>query len=163
MKPLLFIVMAAALAFQAQAAQPAGPRDFLQRLYAHYPTPAGGDFDPWDEAAPAWLDPPLVALLRQSARLGSPDEVGPLDYDAFCQCQDAGDLKVHIAVVRLIGPDRAQAEVSLAFPPPDKSQRITISLLRVAGAWRVHDIAAADRPSLAAYLRAENVRRRRHR
>jgi hypothetical protein len=162
MRTVLVLAAASALAWQvpATAAQP-GPQAFLEKLYAHYPTPAGGDFDPWDKAAPAWLDLPLVALLRESARLGSPDEVGPLDYDAFCQCQDAGDLEVHIGAVRAVGPDRAEAKVSLAFPPPGKSRRITITLARVAGGWRVHDIAAADRPSLAAYLRAENARRRR--
>ena len=144
--------------FPAAAADAAGARVFLARLYAHYPVPPGREsFVPTGPAAARVFDPGMVALLREDERLAG-GEVGAIDADPLCDCQDDSGLKVTIEAVRLTGPSSAQATVALRFAasvPPD-FERLRISLVRVAGRWRIHDIGSKSTSSLRAYLTRQN-------
>ena len=144
--------------FPATAASAAGARIFLQKIYSHYPTPPDRKgFIPTGPVARQVFDPGMVALLREDERLAD-GEVGAIDADPLCDCQDDSGLKITIEDVRLAGPASAKARVTLQFgaPAAPATERLQISLAVVAGQWRIHDIGSRATPSLRAYLLHEN-------
>src|SRR5690242_6844281 len=72
----------------AAAPDAANARAFVEEVYSHYPTgPNGTAFDPTGENASAVFDPGLIAAFREDARLAN-GEVGYVEADPLCQCQD---------------------------------------------------------------------------
>jgi len=145
------LILAALLA-PAQPAQ--SPSDFVARLYARYRAP---DYSPFRNPASIFA-PPLVAALRENERQSS-GEVGYLDADPLCQCQDAAGLRASVAAVRRPRPGAAEVRVRIAFPGGD-SRDLRLRLAWTAAGWRVADIATADEPSFLAGLTAWNRRKR---
>ena len=146
----MILALAAAL-LAAPAGEP--PRAFVERLYAGYRDP---DYDPLARPERIFA-PALVAEIREDWRL-SRDEVGYMDADPLCQCQDAAGLRAAIADP---GPPRrgsAAVRVRLSLAGPDRRE-LVLRLVRTARGWRVADIATSDEPSLLAGLRRFNRRR----
>ena len=142
-------------AVAAQAQDLAGARAFVGRLYAHYPTanrnPA---FDPLAAPVEARVfDPSLVRLLDDDRRLAQ-GEVGSLDGDPLCDCQDDGGMRFTLRSVRAAGANAATAIVIRHATPGDEPAAlpITLDLVRLTGGWRIRDIHTPDTPSLRALL-----------
>jgi hypothetical protein len=143
---------AAVLASPVGAAEPAGARSFLVKLYAHYPHRRGAPvFDAAGRSAPAVFDPSLVGLIRDSARLTREGDAPPLDGDPVCDCQDSDGLSAMIGAIRATGPSAASARVDLKFAGGE-GNRLDFDLVQARGQWRVHDIHSKDMPSLRAFL-----------
>lgn len=148
--------MSALLAALLAAAAPAEtPGAFLERLYAGYRDP---DHDPLARPERVFA-PALVAAIREDWRLSS-EEVGYMDADPLCQCQDATGLRAAIGDVRPSARDRATAKVRISFGGSDRRD-LRLKLVRTAAGWRILDIATADEPSLLAALQRFNRRRSR--
>ncbi|HEX8449411.1 MAG TPA: hypothetical protein VF652_07460 [Allosphingosinicella sp.] len=147
--------MIALLALLLGAAAPAeAPQAFVGRLYQGYRNP---DYSPLGRPERVFAAP-LVAAIREDARL-SKDEVGYMDADPLCQCQDPTGLKPSIGAVRLTGPSRASVPVGLDFGSDRRELRL--SLVRTSAGWRIADVATSDEPSLLESLRRFNRRRSR--
>lgn len=151
------ILLAAALA----AAGPANPgaetpRRFVERVYAGY---ARDDYSPFTHAERVFA-PALLAEFREDTRL-SRGEVGFMDADPLCQCQDPGGLHPSILSLSRSGAAAATARVSIRFGDGADRRQVTLKLVRLAAGWRIADIAAADEPSLLASIHAFNRKRRR--
>jgi hypothetical protein len=100
----------------AAAADAAGARAFAEKLYSHYPSnPNGIEFDPTGKNAREVFDPGLIAAFREDARLAR-GEVGFVDADPLCQCQDDSGLKPKVVSVRVTGPHAADVVVNLQHP-----------------------------------------------
>jgi hypothetical protein len=149
MNPLFLL---AALASPAQAAE--SPRAFVEHLYAGY---REQDYNPLARPDRIFA-PPLVAAIAEDARL-SHDEVGYMDADPLCQCQDPAGLRPVVEEVRATARDRATARILLDFGAADR-RGLTLRLVRTRAGWRIADVAAADEPSLLDALRRFNRRRR---
>lgn len=148
------VLLAALLA--AAAAPPAeSPRGFVERLYSGYRDP---DHDPLARPEQVFA-PALVAAIGEDRRLSS-EEVGYMDADPLCQCQDAAGLKAAIGEVRPSGRRQATARVRIDFGGSDRRD-LRLELLRTAAGWRIADIATAEEPSLLAGLQRFNRRRSR--
>ena len=135
---------------QALGATDPGPQAFLAGLYAHYPVAGKAHpFDPVGARASQVFDAPLVALIRRDQR-NAKGEVGALDGDPLCDCQDDGGMTWKIGKVVSQGADGATAQVRLTFPetPKPRIDGLTISLVKTPAGWRIHDIASIDTPSL---------------
>ncbi|HEX8126579.1 MAG TPA: hypothetical protein VF548_13455 [Allosphingosinicella sp.] len=146
--------MIALLALALAAAAPAeAPAAFVERLYAGYRDP---DYSPLDRPERVFAGP-LVAAIREDARL-SRGEVGYMDADPLCQCQDPAGMKPSVGTARLAGPGRASVPVAIDFGSDRRALRLT--LVRTPAGWRIADVAAADEPSLLDSLRRFNRRRR---
>jgi hypothetical protein len=145
--PLLF---AAALA----AAPAETPGAFVERIYAGYRDP---DYSPLARPDRIFA-PPLVAAIREDQRL-SHDEVGFMDADPLCQCQDPAGLQPLIREVRRPTPRTATARILLRFGGTDDRQ-LRLDLVRTAAGWRVADLGTPDSPSMLRDLRRFNRRRR---
>jgi len=143
-----------AAALLAPAAPAESPEGFVSHLYAQY---RAADYSPFRQPARIFA-PPLVIALRENERRSS-GEVGYLDADPLCQCQDASGLRASIAAVRRPRPGTAEVQVRIAFPGGD-ARELRLKLARTPAGWRVADIATADEPSFLAGLVAWNRRKR---
>lgn len=144
-------LLAAALA-PAPAAET--PQAFLERIYAGYRDP---DYSPLARPERVFAAP-LVAAIREDRRL-SRDEVGYMDGDPLCQCQDAAGLRPLIAEVRRPTARTAAARILLRFGGAD-NREVRLQMVRTPSGWRIADVATPDSPSMLDELRRFNRRRR---
>ena len=147
----------AALALAAAPAPAAEtPRHFVERLYAAY---RRASWNPLARPARVFA-PPLAAAIDEDRRL-SGDEVGFLDGDPVCDCQDPAGLRARILGLTPGGRASATVRVTLRFGDDGDGRRLTLRLARTAAGWRIADIATPDSASLLLDLEAANRRRRR--
>ena len=71
----------------ATTAPPTSPQAFMQRLYAQY---RNADFSPFTHIDRVFA-PHLIAAIKEDERLAH-GEVGYLDGDPVCQCQDPAGM-----------------------------------------------------------------------
>lgn len=138
------------------APAPAGetPQAFLDRIYAGYRDP---DYSPLARPERVFAAP-LVAAIREDRRL-SRDEVGYMDGDPLCQCQDAAGLRPLIAEVKRPAARTAAARILLRFGGDD-DREVRLQLVRTPSGWRIADVGTPDSPSMLDELRRFNRRRR---
>jgi hypothetical protein len=139
------------LALALAAAAPADtPRTFMERLYASY---HDTDYSPFNHPERVFA-PRLLAAIREDETLAK-GEVGYLDGDPVCQCQDTDGLKAAVTRVTAGGAGKASVRVSigLAGEAPRPAQ---FTLLRTKAGWRIADVSSADEASLLAALEKAN-------
>jgi hypothetical protein len=141
----LIAVLLGASGAQAQGLDAA--RAFTTKLYSAY---ASGAPDYAGRDAQRVFAAPLLTLIRrdQAAAAG---EVGILDGDPICDCQDAGGVSMTHLAVKAAGAGRARAEVTLRFPG-EELRALELDLVSVRGKWRVADVHSKDTPSLVRLL-----------
>jgi len=145
------------LAAAAASPQAATPRAFLERTYASYANPNFNPFDHLDR----YFAPRLIGAIREDARLAH-GEVGYVDGDPICQCQDPAGVHAKVTRVMLQGPSSASAEVIVDFTD-STARRVRFSLVRTAAGWRIADVASGDEPSFLRAVEDSNRKaRRRH-
>jgi hypothetical protein len=133
----------------------ASARAFVEKLYSHYPSnPNGMEFDPTGKNASEVFDPGMIAAFREDARLAN-GEVGFVDADPLCQCQDDSGLKPKVVSVTMTGPNAADAVISLQYPG-EKPLALTLHLVPVNGSWRIYDLSMGDVKSYRADLLKAN-------
>jgi hypothetical protein len=132
---------------------------FVESLYRPYADHGKGiDFS--EAKGSRYFDAPLNALLEADAKAAGPDEVGVLDGDPICSCQDwdgVWDLKI---VVQMLNEERAKAAVTFALFAPKAGDRrdlrsLEMALVREAGVWRIDNIVDHSDPKAPFDLRAE--------
>lgn len=136
----------------AQAAE--SPKSFMERLYANY---RQSDFSPFTHPDRVFA-PRLLAAINEDSKLAH-GEVGYLDGDPVCQCQDTSGMHPSIAGVSLQGRDKAIVRVSIGWKG-EKPRPAKFSLVRTPRGWRISDISSADDPSLLTALEASNRKMR---
>jgi hypothetical protein len=131
----------------AQAQSLDAAKAFVAGLYAGYQHGEPNYLSHRD--APRVFAPKLLALIhRDEAR--AKGEVGILDGDPICDCQDAGGLKLMKLDVAPAGAGHAQAKAKISL---DGDMRdLTLDLVGDGKAWRVADVHSADTPSLVGLL-----------
>ena len=149
MSPLLITALVASTATPAET-----PRAFVTRLYAAYHT---GRFSPFIHPERVFT-PRFVAAIKEDGRLFR-DEVGFLDADPICQCQDLAGLRAAVGEVRQPSPAAADVRVTLRFDGSNP-RSIRLKLARTPAGWRVADIAASNEPSFLSDLEASNRKKR---
>jgi hypothetical protein len=138
-------------ALLAAAAQPMEtPRQFVQKLYANYRDP---NFSPFTHPDRVFA-PKLLAAINEDSKLAQ-GEVGYLDGDPICQCQDTSGMRPSITNVTQQATDKATVRVSIGWPH-DKPRPVSFSLVRTKSGWRIADTSSADEPSLLAALETSN-------
>lgn len=148
-------------AISSSVAAPA-PEAFLARLYSHYNGDATNtSFSPTGDQASQWFDKEMVALMAEDSRLAN-GEVGALDGDPVCGCQDFGKLSADIKIEKIsAAAARANVivtETDAAFSAEARKPRIfTYDLVKEGDDWRIHDIATKDMPSLHDWLVKSNA------
>jgi hypothetical protein len=126
-------------------------RQFVEALYSRYST--GTSPSPLE--SPSETFAPALARLIMDDRQKAAGELGALDHDPFCACQDFVNFKVRSIEIVLHESLKAQATVS--FLNSDRPQKVTLQLERVddAAAWRVGDVEEPEIGSLRSFLERE--------
>jgi uncharacterized protein DUF3828 len=145
------LALAAALLAAAPTAE--SPRAFVERIYSGYRDP---DYSPLAHPRRIFAAP-LVAAIREDRRL-SRGEVGYMDADPLCQCQDPAGLRPLLREFVRTTPSTATARVLLDFEGSE-ARDLRLRLVRTAAGWRIADLATADEPSLLEALGRFNRRR----
>lgn len=146
------LILATAATAAPPARAPESAKAFLLRLYAPY---LAGDMslNPTGIAAPAIFDQRLTELIRTDQR-NAKEEVGALDGDPICDCQDLERLQALRIAVRPLGNNKATAAVSFTNGPRSVSLRYYLTLTQ--SGWRVSNIGSPELPSLVAHLEKTN-------
>ena len=145
---MLLVLLAAA------TQPPESPRAFMQRLYANY---SHSDYSPFTHPDQVFA-PGLLAAINEDSKLAN-GEVGYLDGDPVCQCQDSADMHPTITGVTQQGRGKAVVRVSIGWPG-EKARPATFKLIRTRSGWRIADVSSADEPSLLNALETANRKAR---
>src|SRR4051812_20459450 len=132
---------AAALA-ASNAADVTSARAFVRALYDHYE--ANGSFAVLaDDEEPRYFAADMLSLLRENTLLLK-GEVGDIDVDPVCVCQDNDGMKATIRKVTMTGKDAARADVDIGWSSDRHITRMKMDLLHGSGGWRIRDISWDD-------------------
>jgi len=157
--PAWIVLAAASSAVPACGQDADSAKQFLASVYEHYANRGMGiDFN--GPKSRSVFDPSLIALLRADQKAVGPNEVGVLDGDPICSCQDwegIWDLKI---VLQMQSDKRATAAVSFGLfapkPGADKDHRsLEMTLVPQGSQWRIWDILDKSDPRTPFDLRAE--------
>ncbi|MEO8175578.1 MAG: DUF3828 domain-containing protein [Sphingomicrobium sp.] len=141
------ILIALALA----AGQPAeSPQHFIGRIYAGY---RQRDYNPLDRLDRLFA-PELAAAIRTDRRLAKV-EVGYLDGDPLCDCQDYQRISARVQSLSRPTARSASARVHVTLGPREAND-VRLSLVLTRAGWRIADVGSADSPSLLRALRKAN-------
>jgi len=136
-----------AMAASAQAQDLPAARTFVILLYSAYQRQPGPDY--LGKQTAEVFAPDLIALIKREAASVPKGDVGALDGDPICNCQDWQISKVEVAVS---APKPGAAVADVHFQNAGEPQQVRLDLVAVQGRWRVADVHTADMPSLAKLL-----------
>jgi hypothetical protein len=131
----------------AQAQDLKAAESFLRSIYATY-TAKGHPADLAGPKAETLFEPSLAALLRTDEKLAD-GEVGALDSDPICACQDF-DIRSTTVTATADGPGKAKATAS--FKNFGNTHKVAFDLVASGTGWRIFDIHDQDMPSLRKLL-----------
>jgi hypothetical protein len=145
----LLAAVAAALALLtggAMAASAQTPQQFLRAIYDGYtaPSPVEGQGEEDNVRTRRLFEPDLAELIVADYRKMQDMPGEPvLEFDPFVNAQaieitGAVDIKVTQLTAEEGKPERATAVV--AFTNSGKRERLTYSLVKLDGQWKIHDI-----------------------
>ena len=132
---MIALLLAAAIAGET-------PRAFLEQTYSGY---RNADFSPLEKPE-RFFAPPLTAAILKDERLAH-GEVGFLDGDPLCDCQDTGGMRSRIISVARNGAG-ASALVSVHFEGTSDTRELRLKLVKTPSGWRIADIGTKSEPSL---------------
>jgi hypothetical protein len=142
----------------AQAAPTGDAADvkaYLDGLYAHYKSSKNNTFQMFDKDEKQVFDADMIALLAEDGRLLK-GELGAIDGDWLCDCQDFESLKTTVAV-QSATPTTAKASADFidVGMPGQEARHADFDLVKTPAGWRIHDITTKGEPSLRKTLTDE--------
>ncbi len=151
------LVFLSGLPLSAQDA--AAAQNFLQSVHRNY-SKGGPGLDVHSPKARKVFTTSLIALLHAGEKAAGPGEVGVLDGDPLCSCQDWSGIFDQKISLRVQSAGSAKAAVSFApFLQQDGADQdrrsLEISLLSQGGQWRVDNILDKSDPKVPFDLREE--------
>jgi len=147
--------VAPAAAPAATSTDAADVKAFLNGLYAHYKSSKDNNFQAFDANGKEVLDADTIALFKADQKVMK-GEVGAIDTDWLCDCQDFNSI-VSTVTVQSATPTEAKA-TSDFHDTEDKTDppgHDTFDLVKTADGWRIHDMGTRDQPSLRKVLQDE--------
>jgi hypothetical protein len=142
------ILISLLLAGSAAAQDLATAKTFVTGLYAAYAKEPGPDYI-GKQAKQVW-SPALLALMRREAASTPEGDVGALDGDPICNCQD---YKITAVTVSVKATDTTKARADVFFLNLGRRQLVSLDLVLVGDRWRVDDVHSQGTPSLVALLK----------
>ena len=153
-------VAAAPAAAPAEATGPdaAAAKAFLEGLYAHYKASSstGTTWAPMDANIKEVFDDDMVKLMAADSK-ALKGELGEIDGDWLCDCQDWGSLQATVTVTEA-SPTAAKAVAVFhdnEIKDEPTAKRDSFDLVKTPAGWRIHDMGTEQDPSLRAVLTKE--------
>jgi hypothetical protein len=128
-----------------------GPEAFVRALYAVHATPGASMGEPLQPGQDPIYDRMLNAMIGADAAQAA-GEVGFLNYDPICDCQDSGAFTLDSVTVTQSGP--AAAEAAVVFTNLGETKRQTLKLVKEGPMWKVSDVLVPGRQPLTEQLMA---------
>jgi hypothetical protein len=151
---LLLTVTFFSTALPALAAPAESPEAFVRRVYARYARDKGPGVSTERPAGTPYFAAPLLDAFAKDQELAH-GEVGAIDADPVCDCQDWGKLRVKQVAVT---PGQGGAVLArVTFTNFGKPQTLTLTLADTPDGWRIADIGSKDIKSLKAFLDESNA------
>ena len=146
---------APAAAAPADTADAADAKAFLDGLYAHYKTSKNNNFNMFDANAKEVFDADTIALLKRDEKALN-GELGTIDGDWLCDCQDFVSLQATVTVTAAT-PTTAKASSDFKDTGmPDQGVRHDdFDLVKTPAGWRIHDVTTRGEQSLRTQLTDE--------
>jgi hypothetical protein len=141
--------------FLAAAIAEKSPRAFVEQLYSRY---VNSSFSPL-ETPERIFAAPLTAAIKEDQRLAR-GEVGFLDGDPLCDCQDTGGIRSRIIWLVANGAS-ASARVSVRFAGSGDNRDVRLKLVLTSAGWRIADVGTRNEPSLLHDLSEANRKAKR--
>jgi hypothetical protein len=145
-------MMGLVIAAAALAVEP--PRAFVDRIYSNYKS---ADFSSLAHPERVFARP-LASAINEDQRLAD-GEVGFLDGDPLCDCQDTGGMRARIVALNS-KHGFASSRISVSFAEGPDRRDIRIKLILTRAGWRIADVRTPDRTSLLRALQTSNRRSR---
>ncbi|MDE1162969.1 MAG: DUF3828 domain-containing protein [Acidobacteriaceae bacterium] len=123
--------------------------DFVDGIYAWDSNDQADDPLP-DEKV---YTPALIHLFHDDQRRAGKGNIGKLDFDPLCSCQDAGGLKYALGPISMSGFTTSKVTVHLS--DSNFSSNITLFLRRTPKGWRIDDVQTNKIASLRQFLGKE--------
>ena len=114
---------------------------FVVGLYDRY---SHGEPDYAGKDAPKTFSPKLVRLIRRDQAHTPAGDVGALDGDPICDCQDPGGLKLIGVDVQAVGQGAAKAAARIRFGG-DPGLTVKLDLVWLGGAWQIGRASCRER------------------
>jgi hypothetical protein len=152
-------VAASAPAGPPATAAPASPdaaavEAFLDGVYAHYKSSDSGGVT-WSPLDAKVFDADLVKLMAADTK-ALKGEVGVMDGDWLCDCQDWGSIA---ATVTVSSASPTEAKAVAVFQDTQikdaAASRNAFDLVKTPDGWRIHDMGTTSDPSLRGALTKE--------
>jgi hypothetical protein len=141
------ILLSLLLAGPAAAQDLEKAKAFVTGLYAAYGKEPGPDYI-GKQAKQVW-SPALLDLMRREAASTPEGDVGALDGDPICNCQD---YEISTVTVTVKATDTNKARADVFFLNLGRRQLVSLDLVLVGGRWRVDDVHSQGTPSLVGLL-----------
>lgn len=141
---LTMLLIAIVPAVMLRAQQSESPKGFLVSIYRHYDH-GGKGISIDGRSAGRYFTASLLALVHADAKAAGPENVGAIDADPICGCQDWEGIWNLILDVKAQAPGQAEAKVSFSLSPPERPAKdslrsLVIKLVAERGGWRIDDI-----------------------
>ena len=127
------------------------PREFIEQVYAGY---SHEGFNPLAEPK-LYFTPELTKAIEKDSSGG---EVGYLDGDPLCDCQDYERLSAKVVTIRQPGPKAATAHVRVDLGQHE-TRDLELRLTMTPSGWRISDVLGTDHHSLLHELQKANSKR----
>ncbi|MGD0798764.1 MAG: hypothetical protein ABR910_13695 [Acidobacteriaceae bacterium] len=125
---------------------------FVRITYNRYSAKSPNSPDFLGRDAPSVFTPSLLRLIRSDERHTPRGDVGKLDGDPICDCQDPDSLKLISVLVTPQTRTSANADITLQYPSEPSPRHMRLQLILLTKGWRIDDISAKDMPSLRRLL-----------
>jgi hypothetical protein len=132
----------------ADAADATDVKAYLDGLYAHYKTSKNNNFDMFGRNGKEVFDDSMLALLKADT-LALKGDLGVIDGDWLCDCQDFVSLKATVTVLSATPTSATARSDFLDTGMSDQGMRhASFDLVKENGAWRIHDIVDSQGESI---------------
>ena len=151
MRNILMLLVLALTAVAARAATGDDPHFFVSRVIAYE---TSGKTNMRSRTFLSMLTPGLRTAVQTDM---AGDEIGVLDADPICQCQDDDRLRMRVIAFKR-SHSAVWADIESMFA--SDARRARLKLTHTPSGWLIADIATREQPSLLAVLEASNYHRR---
>ena len=146
----MMLALLVAAATPAAPGAAATPRGFVAQVYARY---ANREFSPFTQPERIFA-PRLLAAINEDSALNQ-GEVGYLDGDPLCQCQDYERITATITGYQKLTPGLASVRVHVELGL-DQARDLKLRLARTRAGWRIADVSSDQEASLLGALEEAN-------
>lgn len=147
MRTTAFIATAFCLAASAAWAEDPRVGPFIAKIYKNYDA-TGSGIDPLDKSGKTYFDDSLIGLFKADKKRAG-DEMGAIDYNPLCSCQDF-DIK-NVTFVEKSSDDK-KVVVDVKFEKYGTAEQVTLVLSKTKAGLRIFDIGDKQAPSIRKLL-----------